>query len=152
MNDTDWMKQALEQAIDAEARGEVPVGAVLVNEANQRIGRGFNHMIQTHDPTAHAEIVAIRDACQSTQNYRLDNTTLYVTREPCARCAGAIIHARITRVVFGARDFKTGAAGSVCNLFHKEFVNHTVQIDEGVLQTQCTQLLVDFFKPRRIAN
>lgn len=149
MNDTDWMNEAFLHALSARESGEVPVGAVLVNEANQRIGSGFNRMIQMHDPTAHAEIVAIRDACQSVQNYRLDNATLYVTLEPCAMCAGAILHSRIKRLVFGARDFKTGAAGSVCNLFHGQLVNHAVQIDEGVLQTQCTQLLVDFFKVRR---
>lgn len=149
MNDIDWMKEAFLQALKAEESGEVPVGAILVNEANQRIGSGFNRMIQTYDPTAHAEIVAIRDACQWVQNYRLDNTTLYVTLEPCAMCAGAIIHARIKRLVFGARDFKTGAAGSVCNLFHAELANHAIQIDEGVLQMQCSQLLVDFFNARR---
>ncbi len=149
MNDIDWMKEAFLQALNAESYGEVPVGAVLVNEANQPIGSGFNRMIQTHDPTAHAEIVAIRDACQLMQNYRLENTTLYVTLEPCAMCAGAIIHARIKRLVFGARDFKTGAAGSVCNLFHGELVNHSVQIDEGVLQMQCAQVLVDFFNSKR---
>jgi tRNA(adenine34) deaminase len=149
MNDTDWMAQAIEQALKAQASGEVLVGAVLVSQDNQLLGSGFNQMIHLNDPTAHAEILAIRRASQGLQNYRLDDTTLYATLEPCPMCAGAIIHARIKRIVFGVRDFKTGAAGSICNLFHPNLSNHTVQIDEGVLQTNCTQILTDFFKKRR---
>jgi len=145
MNDFDWMKEAYALALKAKNCGEVPVGSVLVSEENQQIGVGFNHMITTHDPTAHAEILAIRNACQFTQNYRLDNATLYITLEPCPMCAGAIIQARIKRIVFATRDFKSGAAGSVCNLFQQ----HAIQIDEGVLQKECSNLLVDFFKQTR---
>lgn len=145
MNDLDWMHEAYTLALEAQRCGEVPVGAVLVNEENQKIGVGFNQMITTHDPTAHAEVLTIRNACQFTKNYRLDNTTLYMSLEPCSMCAGAIIHARIKRIVFATRDFKTGAAGSVCNLFQ----HHAIQIDEGVLQKECSDLLVDFFKRRR---
>ena len=149
MNDTDWMAEAIEQARKAEDSGEVPVGAVLVSSSNQLLGRGFNQMIQHHDPTAHAEIQAIREASRQLNNYRLDDATLYVTLEPCPMCAGAIIHARLKRVVFGARDFKTGAAGSVCNLFHSHLSNHAVQVDEGVLQERCTTILTDFFRKKR---
>lgn len=149
MNDTDWMTLAYEQALKAETRGEVPVGSVIVNANNQLIGTGFNHMIQMHDPSAHAEILAIRSAAAYLQNYRLENVTLYVTLEPCAMCAGAIVNARVKRVVFAARDFRTGSAGSVCNLFHPELFHHVVQVDEGVLQEACTALMVDFFKRRR---
>lgn len=149
MSDLDWMKKAYDQALKAEKSLEVPVGAVLVSADNQLLSTGFNQMIQTHDPTAHSEILAIRAATVSLQNYRLENTTLYVTLEPCAMCAGAIIHARIKRVVFATRDFKTGAAGSVLNLFNPDLSNHLVQIDEGVFHEPCTSLLVDFFKQRR---
>lgn len=145
MNDAYWMKEAFQQAQLAQSRGEVPVGAIIVDTNNQCIGRGFNQSIAQHDPTAHAEIVAIRDACTSIQNYRLNNTTLYVTLEPCAMCAGAIIHARVKRLVFASRDFKAGAAGSVCNLLHSQLSNHAVQVDEGVLQQQCADLLRHFF-------
>lgn len=147
-DDTHWMNQAYQLALKAEAIGEVPVGAVLINAENELIGAGFNAMIQKHDPTAHAEIQAIRFAGHAQQNYRLANTTLYVTLEPCVMCAGAIFHARIHRLVFASRDFKCGAAGSVCNVFH-ESLSHIIQIDEGVLQSQCTELLVNFFKKRR---
>ena len=150
MNDVDWMAQAIEQALKAQANGEVPVGAVIVSQDNQLLGSGFNQMIHNYDPTAHAEILAIREGSQTLKNYRIDNATLYATLEPCPMCAGAIIHARLKRVVFGARDFKTGAAGSICNLFHPKLSNHFVQVDEGVLQANCTQLLTDFFKKRRI--
>lgn len=149
MNDADWMAKAIEQALQAQASGEVPVGAVLVSQDNQLLGSGFNQMIQLNDPTAHAEILAIRQASTTLHNYRLDEATLYITLEPCPMCAGAIIHGRLKRIVFGARDFKTGAAGSVCNLFHPKLFNHTVQVDEGVLQAHCTELLSTFFKSRR---
>ena len=149
LSDTDWMTKAYALALVAQEKGEVPVGAVLVSESSQEMGHGYNCMIATHDPTAHAEIMAIRMAANYAQNYRLENSTLYVTLEPCVMCAGAILHARIKRVVFGARDFKTGAAGSICNLFHSSISNHTVALDEGILQSQCTALLVDFFKERR---
>lgn len=150
MNDADWMSIAIEQALKAEASGEVPVGAALVSQNNQLLGVGYNQMIQLNDPTAHAEILAIREASQSIQNYRLDNATLYVTLEPCPMCAGAILHARLKRIVFGARDFKTGAAGSVCNLFHPNLSNQAVQVDEGLFQSACAQLLSEFFKKKRI--
>ena len=150
MNDTDWMRRAVELALQAQAVGEVPVGAVLVSDTQQQIGCGHNEMIRTHDATAHAEICAIRMAGKQLQNYRLDNTTLYVTLEPCIMCVGAILHSRIKRVVFGARDLKTGAAGSVCNLFHQKGLYHSpIQIDEGVLQAECSSLLVNFFKQKR---
>lgn len=149
MSDADWMRQALILAEKAAALGEVPVGAILVNAQNEWIGRGFNRVIQMADPTAHAEIRAIRSGARHTKNYRLTNTTLYVTLEPCAMCAGALIHARIKRLVFGARDFKTGAAGSLCNLFHPTLSNHAIQIDEGVLQAPCSALLRNFFEKKR---
>lgn len=146
MNDKDWMREAIRLALKSKASGEVPVGALIVDNNNQCIGRGYNQMIQRHDPSAHAEINAIRNASYFMKNYRLDHTTLYVTLEPCPMCAGAIIHARISRIVFGARDFKTGAAGSICNLFHPALSNHAVQVDEGILQPECSNLLTDFFK------
>ena len=149
MSDFKWMTEAFELALKAERGGEIPVGAILIDAENQPIGYGYNGVIHTHDPTAHAEIVAIRMAANQLQNYRLDNTTLYVTLEPCFMCVGAIMHARIKRVVFGTRDFKSGAAGSMCNLFSEKQVNHFVQVDEGILQEKCSTLLVDFFKEKR---
>lgn len=143
------MKQAYDLALIARDQGEVPVGALLVSDDNQCIGRGWNQVLQSNDPTAHAECVAIREAAAHVHNYRLQNTTLYVTLEPCCMCAGAMVHARIKRLVFAARDVKTGAAGSVYNLLRGYPLNHHVQIDEGVLQDDCTALLTDFFKRRR---
>ena len=149
MSDIFWMKQAFDLALIARDQGEVPVGAVLVGEHNQVIGRGFNQVLQLNDPTAHAEIIAIREAAASIHNYRLQNTTLYVTLEPCCMCAGALVHARIKRLVFATRDFKAGAAGSIFNLLQGHPLNHQIQIDEGVLQHECGELLTDFFKNRR---
>ncbi len=149
MSDFYWMKQAYDLAISAGKQGEVPIGAVLVDENNQILGRGWNQVLQTHDPTAHAEIIAIREASAYLQNYRLLNTTLYVTLEPCCMCAGALVHARIKRLVFATRDFKAGAAGSVYNVVHGYPLNHQIQIDEGFLQHDCSTLLVDFFNERR---
>ena len=149
MNDTFWMQQALNLGRFACTQGEVPVGAVLVNEQNQLLGRGWNQVVQTSDPTAHAEIIAIRDAASQLKNCRLQDTTLYVTLEPCCMCAGALVHARIKRVVFATRDVKAGAAGSVFNLLSGFPLNHQVQIDEGFLQHDCALLLSDFFKSRR---
>lgn len=149
MNDQYWMKQAYGLALIASEQGEVPVGAILVGENNQLLGRGWNQVVQSHDPTAHAEIMAIREAAVSRHNYRLENTTLYVTLEPCCMCAGALVHARIKRLVFAARDFKAGAAGSVFNLLKGYPLNHQIQIDEGLLLDDCMELLSSFFKTRR---
>lgn len=145
-----WMQQALDLAKHAESKGEVPVGAILVSEDNQILGRGWNQVLHTHDPSAHAEIIALREAGLALQNYRLNNSSLYVTLEPCCMCAGAIVHARIKRLVFGCRDVKAGAAGSVYNLTSGISLNHQVQVDEGILQVECASLLSDFFKTKRL--
>ena len=142
------MCHALELARRAQAVDEVPVGALLVRD-DQIIGEGWNVSITSHDPSAHAEIRALRAAANSISNYRLPDTTLYVTLEPCVMCAGAIIHARVQRVVFGARDPKTGAAGSVFTILNSDQHNHGVQITEGILAEECGQLLTDFFRARR---
>ena len=142
------MAIALEQAREAAAAGEVPVGAVLVREG-EVIAVGRNAPVGESDPTAHAEIVALRSAARTVGNYRLDGCTLYVTLEPCAMCAGALMHARLSRVVYGARDPKTGAAGSVVDLFASKQLNHRTLVDGGVLAQDCSQLLADFFKGRR---
>lgn len=144
-----WMRQAYQLALQAKAQGEVPVGAVLVNASNQLVGEGFNQVIQQKDPTAHAEILALRQAALMTSNYRLNHTTLYVTLEPCCMCAGALIQARIKRLVFATRDVRAGAAGSVYNLLKGAPLNHFVQIDEGVLQAESAALLADFFMLKR---
>lgn len=149
MSDVLWMQEAFNLALIARDQGEVPVGAILVDENNQVVGRGWNQVLQTNDPTAHAEILALREAGALLQNYRLQNTTLYVTLEPCSMCAGALVHARINRLVFATRDFKAGAAGSAFNLLQGGVLNHQVQIDEGFLQHECAALLTDFFKARR---
>ncbi|KTD36117.1 tRNA-specific adenosine deaminase [Legionella nautarum] len=144
-----WMRQAFELALKAKEQGEIPVGAVLVSQDQQLLGCGWNQVIQTNDPCAHAELLAIRTAAAKLDNYRLLNTTLYVTLEPCSMCAGALIHARIERLVFATRDFKAGAAGSVYNLLRGYPLNHQVQIDEGIMQQESADLLADFFKRRR---
>lgn len=146
--DRQFMQQAIEQAKLAAAAGEVPVGAVLVRDG-QVISTGFNQPIGNSDPSAHAEMNAIRSAAQSASNYRLPGSTLYVTLEPCAMCAGAILHARVDRVVFGAVDPKTGAAGSVLDVFSEKRINHHTQVEGGVMGQECGQLLRDFFKERR---
>lgn len=144
------MAQAYELALKAKEQGEVPVGALIVAADNTTLlGQGWNQVIQTNDPCAHAELIAIRAAAARLHNYRLLNTTLYVTLEPCSMCAGALIHARIERLVFATRDFKAGAAGSVYNLLQGYPLNHQVQIDEGIMQQPCATLLADFFKSRR---
>lgn len=143
-----WMRKAIDNAKIAQSLMEVPVGAVIVKD-NQIIANGFNQSINQQDPTAHAEIVAIRQAAKATQNYRLPNTSLYVTLEPCAMCVGAIIHARISRVVFGAYDQKTGVVCSKSQLFIADFSNHQPKIIAGVLAQECGSLLTEFFQSRR---
>ena len=146
--DRQYMQQAIEQAMLAASAGEVPVGAVLVRDG-QVISKGFNQPISTSDPSAHAEMLALRGAAQSEANYRLPGTTLYVTLEPCTMCAGAMLHARIDRVVFGASDPKTGAAGSVLNVFSEKQINHQTQVEGGIMSEECGQILRQFFKERR---
>ncbi len=146
--DQAYMRRALELARHAEAAGEVPVGALVVLE-NEIIGEGWNQPIVSHDPTAHAEIVALRAASQHAKNYRLPGAVLYVTLEPCAMCAGAMVHARIARVVYGATDSKTGAAGSVFNLLDSSALNHRPQLTSGVLAEECGAMLKEFFQTRR---
>lgn len=150
MPHTIYMQQAISQAHNAWALGEVPVGAVVVKEG-QIVATGFNQPIGTHDPTAHAEIMALRAAAEILGNYRLPGCELYVTLEPCAMCAGAMMHARLARVVFGASDPKTGACGSVVNLFEQEKLNHHTEVVGGVLAEECGSLLKDFFAERRRA-
>lgn len=146
--DEGYMRRALGLARDAGTRGEVPVGAVVVQDG-QVIGEGYNAPIARHDPTAHAEIRAMRAAARHVGNYRLTGASLYVTLEPCAMCAGAMLHARIARVVFGAPDPKTGACGSVINLFAEQQLNHHAQVGGGVLAGECAEVLRDFFQARR---
>lgn len=148
MDDEIFMAAALELARSAGAAGEVPVGAVVVVDG-AIVGRGCNQPIGRHDPTAHAEVMALRDAAAAVGNYRLPGATLYVTLEPCVMCAGAIMHARVARVVFGARDPKTGAAGSVVDLFAEARLNHHAEIVGGVLAAECGALLSSFFAARR---
>ncbi len=147
-SDLPMMGRALELARRAEAEGEVPVGAVVVIDG-EIVGEGWNQPVSGHDPTAHAEILAIREAGQKTGNYRLVNATLYATLEPCAMCAGAMVHARIERLVFGARDPKTGAAGSVFDIVRSPHLNHQLQVTSGVMAEECGSLLQDFFRSRR---
>jgi len=147
--DAAWMRHALELARRAEAAGEVPVGAVLVRNSKPA-GEGYNCPIRTHDPSAHAEIMALRDAGQRLDNYRLPGTILYCTLEPCVMCAGAIVHARVERVVYGATDPKGGACGSVFELLPSdERFNHCTQAQGGLLAQECGELLRGFFRRRR---
>ena len=147
-NDEYWMQKALELAQKAQAEDEVPVGALIVKD-DQLIAEGFNLPIKSNDPSAHAEMVALRNAGQALHNYRLVDTTLYVTLEPCSMCVGAMIHARVKRLVFGAFDAKTGAAGSAINLIGDDVHNHKVEVVGGVLETDCRELLQDFFRRKR---
>lgn len=149
--DERYMRIALEAARRAEARGEVPVGAVVV-VAGEPIAEAANAPIGQRDPTAHAEIVALRRAARTSGNYRLPGTTLYVTLEPCCMCVGAMIHARVARLVFGAADPKSGAAGSVFALAQAPAHNHRMQVDGGVLAAECAELLQSFFRTRRDAR
>ncbi|UCX06701.1 tRNA adenosine(34) deaminase TadA [Shewanella glacialimarina] len=146
--DIKWMRVAMQLAELAEQKGEVPVGAVLVKD-DVMIASGFNLSILKHDPTAHAEMECIRQAGQILANYRMLDTTLYVTLEPCTMCAGAIIHSRIKRVVYGADDLKTGAAGSVMNLLQHPAFNHQLEVTSGVLAPECGNQLSAFFSRRR---
>ena len=143
-----FMKSALQQAQNAQLVGEVPVGAVVVRDG-RIIGTGFNQPIGSHDPTSHAEIIALRQAAHGSGNYRLPDCDLYVTLEPCAMCVGAMLHARLRRVVFGAFDRKTGAAGSVLNLFNEVAINHHTEAIGGVLAAESVALLRAFFEERR---
>ena len=149
-DDVTFMRRALELAARARAEGEVPVGAVLARDGAV-IGEGWNHPIGSHDPTAHAEIAALRDAAARVGNYRLPGTTLYVTLEPCPMCAGAIVHARVARVVYGAADPRAGAAGSVFDLLPSDRrFNHRTECEGGVLADACGDLLRAFFRMRRV--
>lgn len=143
-----FMRAALALAEQAAGDGEVPVGSVVVRDG-EIVGRGANRPVTAHDPAAHAEIVALRDAGHTVRNYRLTGCTLYVTIEPCVMCAGAIMHARIARLVYGARDPKTGACGSVVDLFADQRLNHHTEVTEGVLAGESGILLSDFFAARR---
>jgi tRNA(adenine34) deaminase len=146
--DAEWMRQALALAARAAEQGEVPVGALVVNDG-KIIGRGFNAPISGKDPTAHAEIRAMREAAAALGNYRLTGCSIYVTLEPCAMCAGAIMHARIARLVYGASDLKTGACGSVVDLFSEKKLNHHTAVTGGVLAVEAGRLLSEFFAARR---
>jgi tRNA(adenine34) deaminase len=148
MDPSIYMRQAIDQAHNAWALGEVPVGAIVVKDGVV-IATGFNQPIGTHDPTAHAEIMALRAAATLLGNYRLPGCELYVTLEPCAMCAGAMIHARLSRVVYGAADPKTGACGSIVNLFNEDKLNHHTEVQGGVLADNCSSLLKEFFAERR---
>ena len=148
MDDDYFMREALSLARSAECLGEVPVGAVVVRDG-VIVGRGFNSPIGESDPTAHAEIAALRDAARRLENYRLPGCELFVTLEPCAMCAGAILHSRIARVVYGARDLKTGVHGSVVDLFAVDRLNHHTSVVGGVLADECSQMLSSFFAARR---
>lgn len=148
LSDEGWMQYAIRLAQRAEEQGEVPVGAILIRD-EQLIAEGWNTPIQSHDATAHAEVVAIRAAGQSLENYRLMDTTLYVTLEPCVMCMGAISNARIKRIVFGAYDPKRGAICNALNLADASFLNHRINWTGGVLEDACSNILVDFFRSKR---
>ena len=150
-NDEFWMRRALQLAERARAEGEVPVGAVLVS-GDDCIGEGWNKPVSSHDPSAHAEMTALRTGAAQLRNYRLPGTTLYVTLEPCAMCAGAIVLARIKRLVYAAADPKTGAAGSVFNILQTSRLNHRVELTGGILEQEAASLLQTFFRGRRAAR
>ena len=147
-SDLTFMSRALELAREAEAAGEVPVGCVIVRDG-EILAEGWNRPIRTRDPTAHAEMVALRAAAAASDSYRLTGTTLYVTLEPCAMCAGAMVHARVQRLVFAATDPRAGAAGSVFNVVQHPALNHRIECTGGVLAEECEALLKDFFVARR---
>lgn len=147
--DVQWMNVAISQAILAERAGEVPVGAVVLDPAGIAVGHGQNRVIRDNDPTAHAEVVALRAAGQALNNYRLEHCRIYVTLEPCAMCAGAMIHARIAHVIFGATDPKAGAAGSVLQVLNYPGLNHRMQVTGNVMSEECGSILRKFFQARR---
>ena len=147
-DDLHWMQYALQLADKAEQSGEIPVGAVLVKEGLV-LGEGWNQSIQLNDPSAHAEMIAIRQAAEKIGNYRLLDCTLYVTLEPCAMCAGLLVHSRVKRLVFGAKDAKTGAAGSVLDIVRHPVLNHQLDVQDGALAQQCADKLSAFFRRRR---
>ena len=149
ITDEEWMQQAFQLAKKSEGQGEVPVGAIIVYQ-NEIIGKGWNQPILLHDPTAHAEIIALREAGRKMHNYRLLESTMYVTLEPCAMCAGAIVQARISRLVYAVEDKKTGACGSVFNIVQTEELNHSVEITKGILERECQTLIKNFFKEKRL--
>jgi tRNA(adenine34) deaminase len=151
MTDTDLMQLAITEACAAEAAGEVPVGAVIVDAAGEVIARGNNRVLRDSDPTAHAEIVALRAAGLALNNYRLLGSTLYVTLEPCAMCAGAILHARLAKLVYAAPDPKAGACGSVLSVMNHPALNHRVEVVSDVLAAECSEMLTSFFRARRQA-
>ncbi|UCH41640.1 MAG: tRNA adenosine(34) deaminase TadA [Gammaproteobacteria bacterium] len=152
MNDAAWMRQALLQAESAAALEEVPVGAVLVDADGELIAAGHNQPISAQDPSAHAEIVVLRAAAKKLANYRLPGTTLYVTLEPCVMCVGALVHARVARLVYGATEPKTGAIESAQKLFETGEFNHRPEIEGGVLADECGALLTRFFERKRAAR
>ncbi|WP_024851667.1 tRNA adenosine(34) deaminase TadA [Hydrogenovibrio kuenenii] len=145
-----WMQRALELAKIAESQGEVPVGAVLVDD-NGLVAEGWNQTIQNHDPTAHAEVVALRNAGQVIENYRMPGLTLYVTLEPCPMCAGALVHSRISRLVIATEDPRTGAVGSLMNLAQHPELNHRINVEFGILRQESSELIKHFFKQKRTA-
>jgi tRNA(adenine34) deaminase len=151
MSDQDYLRAAIDEAAAAERDGEVPVGAVVVFEG-AIVGRGNNRVLRDNDPTAHAEIVAMRGAAQTLSNYRLEGCTLYVTLEPCAMCAGAILHARIKRMLYAAADPKAGACGSVLSVMNHPQLNHKVEVEAGLLAEECGAILTNFFRARRQAR
>lgn len=148
VRDIHYMKMAMDMAVKAEEKGEVPVGAILVKD-DEVISAGFNFCIGLHDPSAHAEMQCLRQAGKVIENYRLLDTTLYVTLEPCAMCAGAMVHSRVSRLVFGANDAKTGAAGTVIDLVRHPAFNHQLEVTSGVLAEECAEQLSQFFRRRR---
>ncbi|WP_263418813.1 tRNA adenosine(34) deaminase TadA [Terriglobus albidus] len=147
--DLDYLNAAIEEARAAELGGEVPIGCVVVSPTGELVGRGQNRVMRDQDPTAHAEIVALREAGKALSNYRLSGCTLYVTLEPCAMCAGAILHARIARLVYAAPDPKAGACGSVLSVMNHPQLNHRVDVMSGLLAEECGEILRSFFKARR---
>lgn len=151
-SDTANMSLAIEQARLAEQAGEVPIGAVIVDASGAVVASGQNRMIRDHDPTAHAEIVALRAAGAIQSNYRLEGCALYATLEPCAMCAGAMIHARLARLIFGAADPKAGAAGSVLQVLNHPRLNHRMEVVAGIAEAECGEMLREFFRARRAAE